>query len=382
MTFESPEAIRNRRSHSIKWNNYPQDVIPLWVADMDLPLSDNIVNSLITATKNSDLGYPSAQLQQRFLAAVSSWSSRNFAVSYPTSELEGVSDIVQAIYWSISALSSQSVIVPTPSYPPFFKAVTDQGKALIKTRMISDDGISYSLDMDHFSEVAKHNKGEVLLLCSPHNPTGKVFSQEELSEIAKICTDNDLWIVSDEIHRDIVFENKHTPTALAPEVNREKVVTLISASKTFNLAGLHAAAIHIPSGTARDRFAKTPKHLLSGPSLPGLLASAVALESDSLWLERAAEQINANRILLSEFASEHSIQTTTPEGTYMAWMNLEGRTPSHTSAYDHLLTNAKVALGVGTDFDPDHGQFFVRINLATSQTVVEEALNRIAKALL
>ncbi len=378
MSDESSQEIRQRRKDSTKWNNYPEDTVPLWVADMDLFVPASVMSELSEAVNRSDLGYPSKRLYDRYLNAINTWTYERFGYLYEQEQLEPIGDIVQAIYWAVSTLPGDAVIFASPAYPPFFRSVKESNKTIVTTEMQLIDGV-YRMNMDDLKESARQSPGSILLLCNPHNPTGRVLEEEELQQITDIAMDYDLWIISDEIHRDIVFDgHRHIPTAsISPEVAR-RTISLLSASKTFNLAGLHAAALHIPSGKPRQLMQSIPKGLLSGPSSLGLLAGAVAFENEKTWLSRTLEYLDSNRRLLAAFAKEYELNATIPQGTYMSWIDFSHKLSlDNLSAYQFLLNYAKLALSNGEDFLPLKGMSYARLNLATSHQVLEESLDRL-----
>ena len=379
MPEEGSEEIRQRRRHSIKWNNYPNDTIPLWVADMDLFAPTSVTSVLSEAIRRSDLGYPSKELYDSYLDAINRWTKRRFGYLYERENLEPIGDIVQAIYWAVSTLPGNAVIFASPAYPPFFRSVRESKKDIVTTEMQQIDGV-FRIDIDDLEEKALHNRGSILLLCNPHNPTGRVLEEEELKEITDVAMENGLWIISDEIHRDIVFDgHRHIPTAsISPQV-AQRTVSLISGSKTFNLAGLHAAALHIPSGTPSELMRSIPKGLLSGPSSLGLLAGATAFENEEAWLSQTLNYIDDNRKLLAEFAGEYDLRATIPQGTYMSWIDFAPQLQSSQaeSAHRLLLDRARLALSSGEEFLPQGGTPYARMNLATSHQVLKESLDRL-----
>ncbi|SHE29709.1 cystathione beta-lyase [Ferrithrix thermotolerans DSM 19514] len=382
MLNENPDQIRERRGLSVKWNSYEKDVIPLWVADMDLPTPPEVTQTLLDTISRSDLGYPSKQLYDRYLTSLNHWSEDHFGYSYKADELEPVGDVVQAIYWATKQLPGDSVIFLTPAYPPFFRAVKESGKEAVTSQMPLLAG-SYQIDMEDLREKVRKHPNSILLLCNPHNPTGRVFTRAELESLAEMALENDLWVISDEIHRDILFEDHvHIPfSSISPEVEA-RTVSLISGSKTFNIAGLHAAAVHIPAGTPSETMRLIPKGLLSGPSSLGMLASAVAFETSGTWLNDTLNYISHNREALSDFSTASKVNAAIPEGTYMSWIDLAPHLPADDdNAYEYLLREAKLALSPGLDFLPVGGETHVRINLATSHQTIEESLRRLKSAI-
>lgn len=370
------EEMYERRRRSLKWTAYPQGIVPAWVADMDLPLAQEVIDAIIHAAENSDLGYPSALLSDEYLSAMSAWGLKRFGYEFPTAEMSPIGDVVQGIYWALATLTStvKKVVTFTPAYPPFFRAITELNLELVDCPLVVRSN-RYEIDVDAYRQAAQEARGGVLLLCSPHNPTGRLWSREELRILSDEAIRNEMTIISDEIHRDLVLgTTKHLATAsISPDV-ANITVTLLSASKTFNLAGLHAAALHAPPSLAK-KMATIPKGLLSGPSLLGMETAVVAYRFCAAWLDETLSVLRSNRDRVASWAQSLGIENYPPEATYMHWMRLEypGR---FQNAYEYLLSQARVALSPGADFDPRAAQF-VRMNLATTPAVLEEILTRI-----
>lgn len=376
MTKVLLDEVYHRRRRSLKWTAYPQGVVPAWVADMDLPLAHNVVETIVRAAEDSDLGYPSAMLNDEYLSAMSIWGLERYGYEFPTSEMSPIGDVVQGIYWALATLTStiKKVLTFTPAYPPFFRAISELGLELVDCPLIARSN-RYEIDADAYIRAARETRGGVLLLCSPHNPTGRLWSPEELRLITDEALRNEITIVSDEIHRDLVLEGtKHTATASISTKVAENTVTLLSASKTFNLAGLHAAALHAPRSLAAQ-MATIPKGLLSGPSLLGMETAIVAYQSCAAWLEETIGILRTNRDHVAHWAHSIGIDSYPPEATYMHWMRIQ-HPGGFQNSYDYLLEGAGVALSPGSDFDPRATQF-VRMNLGTTPGVLAELLSRI-----
>jgi len=277
---------------------------------------------------------------------------------------------------------SDGVIVQTPIYPPFLETVHSLKRRLIENPLRHGaDG--FAMDLDGLR--AKASSGErarVLLLCNPHNPSGRAFTRAELEAVAEIAVAHDLTVISDEIHADLVYSGRHhIPLAsLSPEI-AERTLTLYSASKSFNLAGLRCAFAAFGGDALRARFLQHPRGLRGGLGALGLLATEAAWRHGDGWLAELLVHLQGNRDFTAEFlrAEMPGVVHTPPEATYLAWLDCRALklAPSPCAFF---LKQAKVALSDGPDFGAP-GAGFVRLNFATSRAILGEALERMAKAL-
>lgn len=371
------QEIRTRRRSSAKWERYGPHALPLWVADMDLEIMPEIRAAIIETVDASDLGYPSTSLINGYLASLVRWTSSRYHQELDPDALVPLSNVVQGAYWAVrEAGQSEELVVLTPSYPPFLALGPKLGHRLHEVAMIESED-THLIDFDAFSSACEAARGGVFLLVNPHNPTGRVFTGDELRTLAEIALEHDLWIISDEIHRDLISEGTHTPLATLSTEIAARTITLLSASKTFNLAGLHCAAIHIPS-EMRERLDRLPRGLLSGPSLPGLIASTVAFDQGEQWLNETMDLIKVNRSEVSSWAPGIGAHSFPPQGTYLNWLRFDGH--GDVDVADLLLAHCGVALSPGREYLRD-STAYARLNLATSTEVMTEALERVSEFL-
>lgn len=375
--------IRRNRTTSTKWKKYPVDVLPAWIADMDLGVAPEIAQILTERISCGDLGYPSVDLQEQLLDAFSDRYLEKFNTPLdPALALVGT-DVVQSIVISILTLTEpgDGVIVQTPIYPPFMGAVNSTNRQLLENPLIIDDN-KWKINFDELEQLARNKSTTLLLLCSPHNPTGRVFSQEELVKIAKICAENDVLVVSDEIHCDIVYSpNYHIPFAsISPEF-ASNVVTMNSATKSFNIAGLRCSITHFGSEELMERYDVYDPAVRGSISSLSMLATTTAWQRGDAWLDSTIAHLQGNREILTQFVTENDLGLSyiPPEGTYLGWLDFRNTNASSAPA-DYLLSNAKVALSPGIDFGLP-GDGWARLNFATSTDVLLEILDRI-KAVL
>ena len=375
-----PESRRPSRGE--KWTLYEDDVLPLWVADMDFPIADPIRRMLRFAVERSDLGYPIHPAPTDIGEITAARMRERFGWTIDPARVEVLCDVVQGLAVSLLqyAAPGEGAVVQTPIYAPFRTNVRNTGRRMVENPLARDEG-GFRVDLDHL-RAAIDAGTRLILLCNPHNPTGRVFRRDELEGIADLALRHDLVVVSDEIHADLVYPGaKHVPFAsLAPEVS-ERTVTLTGASKAFNVAGLRCGLAIFGSEARQQRFDALPRHVRGGISLPGFEAVRMAWLHAQPWLDEVLPYLERNRDDVARFVAQEmpGVRLHPPEGTYLAWLdcNALGLEPS---PFEFFLTRAKVALSHGPHFGAP-GEGFVRLNFATSRAILGEALERMAKAL-
>ncbi len=378
------ERIRSRRKYSVKWTEHPQEILPAWIADMDFGIPPLVKEGLAEAIELSEIGYAPYKLTLDYLEAFSAWQLEQHHVSMDSSDMIPLTDVIQGFYLAIDTLCAKDagVLFLTPSYPPFFTSVNATKRRLVTSELVLSDR-RYQIDFDDFANKAKQaGNGGAILLCNPHNPTGRVFDREELSQIAQIALSNKLWIISDEIHADLCYEGSvHTPIiAISPEV-ASRCVTLSSASKSFNLAGLHTAVLHAGSPEILARLNSMPAGLRGSPGSLGLLAGKIAFGASAAWLKETVLKLDSNRKLL--FASlepyKHQVKSVIPEATYLAWLDFS-QSQLKPTAQHYLLEKGHIALNPGETFF-EGGTDFARLNFATEAELIPEMIKRITSCL-
>ncbi len=377
------DAIRSKRGTSTKWMRYPRDVIPAWIADMDLGIAPVIAQELIERIDNGDLGYPCAEVESRLIDAFSDRYLERF--NTPLDPALGIvsTDVVQSIVIALMPLTkpNDGVIVQTPIYPPFLQSVNDTGRRLRENPLVQTDR-GWEINFDELEKLAGEPDTSLLLLCSPHNPTGRVFTQTELVRVAEICSRHGVLVVTDEIHCDIVFEpNYHIPFAsISPEF-AARVVTLTSATKSFNIAGLRCSVVHFGSAELKECYESIDSHLRGSVSTPSMLAATAAWTKGDNWLKSTLALLRENRDYLTTFVLESGLglKYSPPQGTYLAWLDFR-ETKAAASPQEFLLSEAKVALSPGPDFGQP-GIGWARLNFATKPEILSEMLERIGTAL-
>lgn len=385
MNFDRLELHRLRARNGKKWSDYSNsDVLPAWVADMDFPVAEPIRQTLSRALELDDFGYCSKPPEDPVGEIFAARMRERFAWCVDPARVEALVDVVQGIYIALEVYSEpgDGVIVLTPSYPPFLHAVQETGRRLISHTLDFSEQ-HYSIDFERLQ--ASIDPGtRILLLCSPHNPTGRVWRRAELQGLAELALERDLIIIADEIHADLTYPgHPHIVTAtLGPEV-AARTVTFTSATKAFSIAGLRFAIGVFGSDALRQRFNSIPRHIRGGVNSLGIETTKAAWRDGQPWLDRTVAYLHANRDLLSDFLDARlpAIRYAPPEATYLAWLDCRALAlPQGQSPHDFFLEKARVAFSDGAAFGAG-GEGCVRLNFATSRAILQQMLERVAAAL-
>jgi cystathionine beta-lyase len=364
-----------------KWKTHPADVLPAWVAEMDFKVAPAVQEVIEHFTDLQDYGYGQMTDAIPLFESFAAWMSRRHGWQPDPALTHATTDVVQGLVATMVAFSQpgDGVIAQTPVYPPFLRFTASTGRRVVENPLI-DDGQRFVVDLDGLEQAAA--SASMILLCNPHNPTGRVFERAELEGIARIAADHDLTIVSDEIHADLIYPGPaHIPMETIPGAI-SRTVTLTSATKGFNIPGLRTAIAHFGSAELKERFDKMlPDHLLGGPSRFGVAATIAAWRDGEAWLDEVMLYLDRNRAIVAEWATRNQLVHHVPESTYLAWLGCRhlklqtGATPQQ-----YFLEDARVALSEGADFG-EPGQGHVRLNFATSTEILEEILTRLSATL-
>ena len=380
MKYDFDAIVERRSTDSVKWGLYAGDVIPLWVADMDFVSADPILNALHARTEHAVFGYsrPSfllKELVQDRLKALYHWKISLSDILFLPGIVTGLNIAIQAY-----ASGGEGILVQPPVYFHFLRDPVLHGRILQDPPLVRN-GDTYEIDFDLF-ENAITGKTKIFILCNPHNPVGRVFTKQELEQIAGICLRHKLIICSDEIHCDLVYApNQHIPIAsLSPEVEAS-TVTLMSPSKTFNIAGLGCGYAVIKNPRLRKYWNKTSYGIVPAVNIMGHTAAVAALRGGREWLDQVLAYLRSNRDHLTDFIRDRlpGIRICSIEATYLAWLDctesgIEG------NPAEFFLKKARVATSDGADFGENYGKY-VRLNFACPRKVLDEALMRLAAAL-
>ncbi len=379
MDFDSLDMARLRGLAGNKWNRYGDDVLPAWVADMDFlqaaPIRDFV--SRIAAT--GDLGYPFSAGPEPLEEVFAARAMRRYGWQVDSERVELMIDVVQGLYLALDIYceEGEGAIIPTPVYPYFISAAEENARRGIQCPLVRD-GNRYVIDIDAVE--ASIDKGtRILMVCNPHNPTGRVFLREELQALADVALRHDLIVIADEIFSDVVFEgHKYIPFAsLGPEI-AARTVTFHSATKAFNLGGIRISIAVFGSEALHERYRIVPRRILGGHNCLGMNLTRIAWQQCEDWLDAVVPYLQGNRDFVSEFLARRmpAVGYVPPEATFFAWLNCEElELPG--GAYEYFLEHAKVGLSDGVPFG-EAGKGHVRLNFATSRKLLEQILERLA----
>jgi len=382
MEKEFDLVVNRLKTHSVKWDTYPPDVLPMWIADLDFKAPPSVLKILEEKINHGIFGYESdfLILKQVFAAWVKehySWDIREEEIMFIPGVVTGLNLIVQSL-----GHPGESLIIQPPVYPPFFKVASYAQMQTIESNLVESAEGFYTLDFQEL-ESAVTPQTKFLILCSPHNPVGRVFSREELKTLADICVRKNLLIISDEIHCDLLFDGrKHIPIASINEDIAQQTITLMAPSKTFNLAGLKCSFMIIKNPSLRSQIEEGRRGLVGCPSLLSMEAAYAAYADGSGWLQQLIAYLQENRDFLVSFLHEEipSIRVFPPEGTYLAWLDCR-KLGEKCNPYEFFLEKAKIAFNDGGAFG-NQGKGFVRMNFGCPRSTLEQALERISKAVL
>jgi cystathionine beta-lyase len=385
INFElSQGALRARRS--AKWHQYGADVLPAFVADMDFSVAAPIQAAIERIVRDRDYGYPLRDGERADRLVAKAFAKRmqsRFGWELAPDLVLPMADLVQGTYAAILAFSDpgDGVVLQVPNYPPFRDAIHTPERRLLALPM-RDNGTRHVFDMAELEKLVD-KQTRIFILCNPQNPTGRVFSRDELMALGQFAIERDLIVISDEIHSDLVYPGQeHIPFAsLRPDITA-RTITLNSATKSFNIPGLRCAFIAFGSEDLRRRFHKRiPERLTGSANIVGADATVAAWSECQPWLDAVMEHLlkARNRIkdVLAVEAPEISFHA--PEATYLAWLDCSKLRLS-TSAFRFFLDNARIGFSAGETFDPDCAQF-VRFNFATSMPILDDILNRMVAAM-
>jgi cystathionine beta-lyase len=371
-----------RKSESEKWHHYPEDVLPLWVADMDFVSPEPVRKALCERVEHGVFGYPGcpAELLELIVTHIAKQYHWRIQVE-DILLLPGVVGGFNLACQTLRASGDGEVIVQTPVYPPIRSAPENTGLTRIEFPLTQGTNGRYFINLDAF-ERALTDQTRLFLLCNPHNPVGRVFTREELTCMAEICLRHGVTICSDEIHCDILYPGyRHLPIAsLDPEIAAH-TITLMAPSKTYNIAGLHFSFAIIQNPELRKQVQKVSQGLFVGSNIFGMAAAEAAYRDGQEWLAQVLKYLQANRDYLVQTIQRDfpGVRVFSPEGTFLAW--LDCRKAGLDNPYEFFLENAKVALNDGLAFGED-GRGFVRLNFGCPRFILEEALNRMKTALM
>ena len=384
------QIINRRNTRCLKYDfaarrGYPEDILPLWVADMDFKTSSYVEDTLSELVRHNIYGYSNTQTGDGFFEAVSGWMERHHGWKVDPLWHVKSPGVCFAIASAIRALTElgDSVIIQQPVYYPFSSLIRHNGRKVVSSDLVRDAEGHYSMDYDDFEQKVIRHDVKLFILCNPHNPVGRVWTKEELQRIGRICAAHGVIVFSDEIHFDFVWEGEHNVFQEIDPAFREFTVTATSPSKTFNLAGLQQSNIFIPNISLKRRFTEEINRTgYDEPTIFGIAAAQAVYENGDTWYESMKAYVEKNICFADEFVREHlpGVSMKKPEGTYLIWLDFSGTGMTTAELDDMIIQKAKLWLDSGAIFGKA-GEGFQRINTACPQSILREALERLEDVL-
>lgn len=383
--YDFSMLVDRRGGDSVKWNHFStDDIVPLWVADMDFPAAPAIQEALQRRVDHGVFGY--AQVDEGYYDAIVSWQRRRHQwdvdrqwILYTTGVVPAASCVIKAL-----TLPGEKVLVMTPVYNCFFSSIRNQGCDVEECALVRK-GDSYIIDWQDFEKKCQEDKVTVFLLCNPHNPVGRVWTREELARMGDICARHHVRVVSDEIHCELMMPGStFVPFAAVSEQNLSNSVTLCSPSKAFNIAGLQNAYLVCSDDKIRRRIDRVLNiYEVCDVNAFGIVALKAAYNDSEQWLDDLCQYIWNNYQWVRQFLGERMPNVTVCrlEGTYLAWLDIRQLGISSEEATRRLLHEGKVFVSSGTLYGQRDGEGYLRVNLACPRQTLEEGMRRFVQAL-
>jgi cystathionine beta-lyase len=385
MPYDFDQVIPRDGTNAVKleWRKQlfgRRDVIPMWVADMDFAIPPFVSEAIRKRAEHPIYGYSS--FPDTYYEAIIGWQNRRLGWKIEKEWIFFSPGVVTALNLLVEAFTEpgDKIIVQPPVYFPFFWAVERHHRILLFNGLRETNN-RYTIDFEDLEQKVRSG-AKMLILCSPHNPVGRVWSQEELERIGKLCLENNVLIISDEIHGDLVHHgHQHIPLATISEEIAMNTITCIAPSKTFNLAGLFTSSIIIPNEVLRNKYAITHEKIHISPNIFGIVASEAAYSQGDEWLKELLQYISSNATIVEKALADSlpGVKTSPLEATYLLWLDFRDYNLSDDDLKRILTEKAGVGLSPGEMFGPG-GEGFQRMNIGCPRSVLEEATNRIIKA--
>ncbi|MFC0271020.1 MalY/PatB family protein [Metabacillus herbersteinensis] len=379
--------VERKMTNSVKWDLTKEifgydELLPMWVADMDFPSPDEVLKALHERVNHGVFGYtiPSESTGR----AIQQWVNQRHNWKTDPKSYVYSSGVVAALSTSVLAYTEpgDQVVVQPPVYYPFFDTVEKNNRVVLGNELLLENG-RYEIDFDDLGKKLAEKKTKLFFLCNPQNPSGRVWRREELERIAELCIKHDVLIISDEIHSDLLlFGNKHIPIAYLSEELAQRSITCISPSKTFNIAGLQAAAIIIPNDSLRRKYneIQSSQGFFTLNTL-GIVAMEAAYSYGEGWLNELLSYLEENVTFLTAYLQEKlpAVKVMVPESTYLVWLDASGLNLEDNELKRLLLQKGKLALEQGSKYGKN-GAGFLRMNIACPRSTLEEGLKRFVVA--
>ncbi|WP_024989754.1 MalY/PatB family protein [Segatella albensis] len=382
--YDFNQVIPRKNTNSYKWDIVADDIIPLWVADMDFEVAPEIKQAIIERANHGIFGY--TLVPDSYYESIIQWFKNRHNWSIDRNSIIYTSGVVPAISATIKALAmpGENVLVQTPVYNCFFSSIRNQGCSIIENELIRE-GDTYKINFEDFEKKCADEKTTIFLLCNPHNPTGRVWTKDELERMNSICLKYGVKVISDEIHCELVMPGySYTPFASISDECKNNSIILNSPSKAFNIAGLQIANIICENTVWRRRINRAINIFEICDVNPfGIVALQAAYNKGGEWIDELNQYIYENYLYLKKFILEElpQVEVIKLEGTYLAWIDIMCFELSSDEAYNELLNDGKVLVNSGTLYGKKSGEGYLRINLACPRETLKKGLIRIARIL-
>ncbi|MBS4214449.1 MULTISPECIES: MalY/PatB family protein [Neobacillus] len=386
MKYNFDIEINRHNTASAKWDETEnlfgeKNLLPMWVADMDFQSPAPVIEAIIKKAEHGIFGYTTRP--DSYYRAIIDWMQERYNWSVQKEWICYSPGVVPALNYLVQTFTNpgDKIVIQPPVYYPFTNAIVNNNRQVVYNQLKHENG-NYSMDLEDLRDRIDENV-KMLILCNPHNPSGRVWTKDELTELGKICIENNILIVSDEIHCDLVFKGKtHTVFASISEEFAEHTIVCTAPSKTFNLAGLQTSNIIIPNQKLRDEFNATMNRLsLRHTNTFGIAATESAYRFGGEWLEQVVDYIEKNLNFLSEYMENNikEIKVIKPEASYLVWLDCRELGLDKEGLKQLMLKHGNVAFNQGYTYGPG-GEGFIRMNIGCPRSILEEGLRRLEKA--
>lgn len=389
MSYDFDRVIDRRNTDSIKFDfaaefGIPADALPMWVADMDFQAPECVLKAARAAVDHGIFGYTG--VKQDYCDAVTGWFERRFGWHTERDWIVYTPGVVFALSMAVRALTEpgDAVVIQPPVYRPFFDVVRKNGRKIVENPLIYANG-RYRMDIEGFEKVVAESGAKLFILCSPHNPVGRVWTRDELRAVGDVCRRHGVIVVSDEIHCDFTWpDHPHTPFVEAVPEMTDRAVVCTAPSKTFNLAGLQVSNIFIPDQNIREKFkAEIDRTGWSGLNNVGLAACKAAYREGDQWLDALKDYLRGNVAFMRAYLRDNipQLKLIEPEGTYLAWVDCSQLGLNPEQLHDLVANRARLWLDDGNIFGKQ-GEQFQRFVLACPRVTLKEGLDRMVRAIM
>jgi cystathionine beta-lyase len=378
------EIVDRRGTECKKWDTYAADVIPMWIADTDFKCPQPVIDAMVARARHGIYGYPVNH--KNFERSIVNWQKKRFDWDVDLDWVEYTPAVVPAIVYALRAFTQpgDNVVIQMPAYHPFHDIIPHNGRHILGNQLVPQADGSYAVDFANLEELLSKKRTTMFLLCSPHNPVGKCFTREELTRMAELCLKHNVFVVSDEIHSDIVYKGgEHIPFAsLSPAIAANSLVC-VNPSKTFNIAGVRSGAAIIPDRRNHDAFyARVEDNKAYGRTIFGTLPIEVSYNECDYYADQLLAYLEGNLAYLNQFIAARipRLKVTPTQATYLIWLDCRGLNMKPKEMQNFFLQQAKVAMNEGSTFGPG-GAGYMRMNIACPRSQLTEALTRMEAAI-